>query len=66
MNCTKCKTTMSQAKLSADQYGLGVCLTNKKKGIFEATKSSDVTCFVCPRCGCIALQADNPEKLGLN
>jgi len=57
---------MFQAKLAADQSGIGVYLTNKKKGWFESEKNSGVTCFVCPNCGYIELKANNPEKLELD
>ena len=43
--------------------GTVVYLTNKKEGIFETEKACPVSCYVCPECGYIELNADNSKKL---
>lgn len=63
MECMKCKTEMIIATLKADSLGVGAYLTKKKKGIFESEKRSSVTCYVCPQCGYIELNADKPQDL---
>lgn len=63
MECIKCRTEMITAKFNADMHGLGVYLSNKKKGIFEPEERSSVTCYVCPECGYIELNADSPKNL---
>ena len=63
MECIKCKGKMINAKLSGDMYGIGLSLTNKKKGIFETAHESSVTYFVCIECGYIELKADKPKNL---
>lgn len=54
---------MFKAKLKGDAVGTVVYLTNKKNGIFEAEKNSAVSCYVCPKCGYIELNADNANNL---
>lgn len=66
MECMKCKAVMFQARLCGNEHRVGVWLLNKKKGLFESEKRSGVTCFVCPDCGYIELQADDPKGLKLN
>lgn len=63
MNCLRCKEEMFKAKLKGDAVGTVVYLTNKKNGIFEAEKNSAVSCYVCPKCGYIELNADNANNL---
>ena len=65
MDCLRCKEEMFNAKLKGDTVGTIVYLTNKKDGIFEAEKRSTVSCYVCPICGYVELQADNAKKLSL-
>ena len=50
-------------KLKGDAVGTVVYLTNKKNGIFENEKNSTVSCYVCPKCGYVELNADNAKKL---
>ncbi len=66
MECLKCKEKMIIAKFNADVVGTVVYLSNKKKGIFESEKRSDVSCYVCPKCGYIEFKANKPEQLILN
>ena len=66
MNCMKCKTEMFSAKLCADAVGMGAYLTNKKKGLLESEKRCAVNCFVCPNCGYVELQADDPKKIQID
>lgn len=65
MDCLRCKEEMFNAKLKGDAVGTVVYLTNKKDGILETVKSSTVSCYVCPKCGYIELQADDAKKLSL-
>ena len=66
MECLRCKKEMIQANLKGDVMGMNVYLANKKKGIFETEKRSSVTCFVCPDCGYVELNADNAKQLVLD
>ena len=66
MNCMKCKTEMFSAKLCADTFGMGAYLTNKKKGLLESEKQCAIKCFVCPNCGYVELQADEPKKIRID
>lgn len=66
MECLRCKKEMIQANLKGDAMGMDVYLANKKKGIFETEKRSSVTCFVCPDCGYVELNADNAKQLVLD
>ena len=66
MECLKCKEEMITAKLIGDIYETQLHLTNKKKGIFEGTKKSSVSCYVCPNCGYMELNADDPKNLILD
>ena len=52
-----------KAKLKGDAVGTVVYLTNKKNGIFENEKNSTVSCYVCPKCGYVELNADNAKNL---
>lgn len=61
MECLKCKTTMFDAQIKGDLYGLGLYLTNKKKGLLESEKRTAISCFVCPNCGYIELKAETPQ-----
>lgn len=61
--CLRCKEEMFKAKLKGDAVGTVVYLTNKKNGIFEAEKNSAVSCYVCPKCGYIELNADSVKNL---
>ena len=63
MECIKCKGKMINAKISGDVSGMGVYLTNKKKGAFEVLHQSTVSCLVCVECGYIELKADKPKDL---
>ena len=63
MDCLRCKEEMIKAKLKGDAVGTVVYLTNKKHGIFENEKNSTVSCYVCPKCGYVELNADNAKKL---
>lgn len=63
MDCLRCKEEMFKAKLKGDVVGTVVYLTNKKNGVFETEKNSAVSCYVCPKCGYIELNADNVKKL---
>ena len=63
MECLKCKSEMFKAHLKGDAIGNTVYLTNKKPGIFEISKTSSVSCYVCEQCGFIELNADNPKNL---
>ena len=56
---------MFTAKLTGNTL-YPLILTNKKKGILECEKRSDVICYVCPNCGYIELYAENPKKLKLD
>ena len=66
MECLRCKKEMLQANLKGDAMGMDVYIANKKKGIFETEKRSSVTCFVCPDCGYVELNADNAKQLVLD
>lgn len=66
MECLRCKKEMIQANLKGDAMGMDVYIANKKKGIFETEKRSSVTCFVCPDCGYVELNADNAKQLVLD
>ena len=63
MECLRCKEKMFNAKLKGDAVGTVVYLTNKKDGLFETQKNSLVSCYVCPKCGYIELNADNAKNL---
>lgn len=63
MECIKCKEVMYKAHLVGDVSGLDVWLRNKKKGILETEKRSPVSCYVCPACGYVELNADKPQDL---
>ena len=63
MDCLRCKEEMIKAKLKGDAVGTVVYLTNKKNGIFENEKNSTVSCYVCPKCGYVELNADNAKNL---
>ena len=63
MECLRCKENMFNAKLEGDAVGTVVYLTNKKEGLFETQKNSSVSCYVCPKCGYIELNADNANNL---
>ena len=65
MECMRCKVDMFNAKFKTDVGG-NAYLMNKKKGLLESEKRSTVTCYVCPKCGCIELHADEPTKLRLD
>lgn len=65
MDCLRCNEEMFNAKLKGDVVGTVVYLTNKKEGIFETERNSTVSCYVCPKCGCIELHADDVKKLRL-
>ena len=65
MRCSKCDIEMFSAKLTGNTL-YPLILTNKKKGILETEKRSDVLCYVCPDCGYIELYAENPKKLRLD
>ena len=54
---------MFNAKLKGDMVGTMVYLTNKKKGALETEKNSSISCYVCPKCGYIELNADNAKNL---
>lgn len=66
MECLRCKNEMFTAQLCGDAYGTGMYLKNKKKGMFESEKTSAVTCYVCPECGYVGLNAAEPKKIRLN
>ena len=61
MECIKCKSTMFQARLNGHHFS--VYLVNKKPGFLGAEKRGDVSCFVCPECGYIELNAVDPKAL---
>ena len=63
MDCLRCKEKMFKASLKGDAVGTVVYLANKKEGIFETEKTCPVSCYVCPECGYIELNADNSKKL---
>ena len=63
MDCLRCKEEMIKAKLKGDAVGTVVYLTNKKNGIFENEKNSTVSCYVCPKCGYVELNAANAKIL---
>ena len=63
MECLRCKEKMFNAKLKGDMVGTMVYLTNKKKGALETEKNSSISCYVCPKCGYIELNADNAKNL---
>ena len=63
MNCMRCKEEMIKARLKGDVVGTVVYLTNKKESILDSEKISSVSCYVCPKCGYIELNADNPKAL---
>lgn len=63
MNCLRCNEEMIRASLKGDAVGTVVYLANKKKGIFETEKKSSVSCYVCPNCGYVELNADNAKQL---
>ena len=65
MKCVKCGIEMFQANMSGN--GLyPVLLTNKKKGVFENEKRTQVLCYVCSDCGYIELYAEKPNELKLD
>lgn len=65
MKCVKCETEMFKAMLSGNSL-YPVMLINKKKGLFEDEKRSEVSCYVCSNCGYIELYADNPKELKID
>ena len=65
MECLRCKEEMIRANLKGDVVGTAVYVTNKKKGVFETEKRSSVSCYVCPKCGYVELNADNAKQLVL-
>lgn len=65
MECLRCKEKMITAKMNTGAYGTPMYLSNKKKGILESEQRSNVTCYVCLKCGHIELNADNPGQLAL-
>ncbi len=66
MECIKCKGVMYKANLAGDVSGVNVWLHNKKNGIFETEKRSSVSCYVCPNCGYVELNADKPQDLKIS
>ncbi len=62
MKCERCEIEMFKAKMVGAQF-VEILLTNKKKGVFETEKRSTVSCYVCPKCGHIALIANDPKGL---
>ena len=65
MKCSKCEAEMFKSTL----VGYALCpliVTNKKKGILEPEKRTNVLCYVCPQCGRIELYAENPKTLKIN
>jgi len=63
MNCLRCKKEMIRASLKGDGVGTNVYLANKKKGLFETEKRSAVSCYVCPDCGYVELNANDAKQL---
>lgn len=63
MECMKCQTAMLTANLVTAPHRVPLYLYRKKKGLFESEKTSAVTCYVCPHCGYIELNADDPKNL---
>lgn len=66
MKCLRCEEEMFTAKMCGDVSGMGVYLSNKKKGILETEKRSSVICYVCPSCGHIELIAKEVQNLKLD
>ena len=66
MNCMKCGADMFKAGLQRTGCSDFLMLHNRKKGLLEVTKYSSVSCYVCPACGHVELQADNPGALIIN
>ena len=64
MKCQKCNTDMINSLITGNSL-YSLILTNKKKGLFESEKRSDVLCYVCPKCGYIELYAKEPNNLVL-
>ena len=65
MKCNKCDTEMFNAKLTGNLIH-PLMLTNKKPGVWEPEKRSNVLCYVCPNCGYIELYAEKPKELKLD
>jgi len=63
MKCFKCEEVMMQADFISSPYGTRPYLSVKKKGLFESAKLCTVTCRVCPKCGYIEFQANDPSRL---
>lgn len=45
----------------SDGLGMAPYLWYKEKGLFNAKTRSEIECYVCPKCGCIELKAENPS-----
>lgn len=63
MQCLKCKTEMITANLSGDAVGIPIYLSKKKETFLGGEKRTSVSCYVCPECGYIELNADKPKDL---
>ena len=62
MNCVKCECEMIQAELTGNNI-YPLILKNKRNGILDSEKRTDVICYVCPECGYIELYAKDPQRL---
>lgn len=61
MKCIACKDVeMTKVRLT---IGAAVVYAEKPASkMFEGNKRSPVTCNVCPKCGYMAMTADDPAK----
>ena len=53
---------MIQAELTGNNI-YPLILKNKRNGILDSEKRTDVICYVCPECGYIELYAKDPKRL---
>ncbi|MCQ2542474.1 MAG: hypothetical protein MJ112_09275 [Lachnospiraceae bacterium] len=62
MKCIKCETEMTKALLLTNPAG-AIVAVNKNKNILESPKVTQISCYVCSKCGYVELQADDPKNI---
>ncbi len=63
MKCLRCEADMFPAIMTGNVKSLELHLTDRKYGLFETENQCDITCYVCPACGYIELNANDPQKI---
>jgi hypothetical protein len=64
MKCLRCENEMYKAQLTDGHIMTPVVLKNKGKNwLTDPERISSVSCYVCPECGYVELQADDPKGL---